>query len=170
MSIETVLLLSTTTAMQGWFEARAAAEVRGTDAFGNDEGLYQKSDTRSAVFALAGRVASCLPYLASPVILDVIGKSISNPLYVGIGMVAVNVIPTAMQIIYADDEEVAMSFKAMSSILSIAMKVLNVAMICILVSGATTISPVSVGAIVISCAMSLASLAYTTHLGMKQPA
>lgn len=169
MTMETVMLLSATTALQGWFAARGRADAKGTDAFGDDEGLYHKSEQNGEVVAMAGRVLSTLPYFAVPRLVEIFAKAVSNPLFLSGGLLALNIIPTVLYLAYQDKTDLAAIFKTASAIMSLATQVLNLFMIGIVI--ANSAAPIGAAALASGTlfgALSLASIVHTTYMITKE--
>lgn len=165
MSIETALLLTSTTALQGWFEARGVSLWRGgEDALQISEGIFHRSPTVGELTSMAGRVLSTMPYLASERIMHVFAHSISNPVWVGAGLLALNVIPSIIFAMSEDKDSATAQISAVAShVMGTAMKILNLVVICSVLSAhsAPLTLPV-ITAVVLFGTLSSVSLVYTT--------
>jgi hypothetical protein len=170
MSMETVMLLSASSAMQGWFMAQGRADEKGSDALGNDEGWYHQNETTSQIINLAGRIFATLPYFAAPRLVEILAQAASSPLYLSGGLLVLNVIPTVFYLANKEENpDLAALCKTVSSVMSVAMQVLNLFMIGVVIS--TSTAPVGAGALMAGTlygALSLASIAKTTYLIIKE--
>ena len=169
MSIETTMLLTTTTALQGWFEARGQAVARGgQDTLGISDASFHESPEGGEVTSLVGRLLSTMPYLAAPTLISIFSTMLANPYWIPGAILVANVVPSAIFLLCEDkDSSEATLAKNASQIMGLAMKVLNVVMIGMVIgSSATSMGAVALGATTLMGAISVASLIYTTMQSM----
>ena len=165
MTIETTLLLTTSTALQGWFEARGASLKRGgQDSLMINEGSFYESPEAGELHTLAGRLISTMPYLASPTTIQMLSTMIANPYWISGGLLLANIIPSIVYALTEDKDSPAAEVAAtVSSVMGIAMKALNLVMISLILgSSATPMGATAFLATTCVAAFSAASIVYTT--------
>lgn len=166
MSIDTVMLLMSNSALQGFMEAWGNARAKGGEEFlAVNENQYNAHHGTGVVLSFAGRMISVAPYLGSPAIMQLFTQSIVNPHYVGIGLALLNCIPLAVLVENSENSELSLRIGKM---LGVAMQIMNLLVIGALIATAAT--PMSLSSIVAAtlCATpSAISIAFTTF-GSRQ--
>lgn len=158
MYTDAIMSLSYATALQGWFEGWGNVSAAGVCDL--NEGSYncEVDNCKATLLALGGRMFSVWPYISSPTILNIYSKTFSNPVYFGVGLALVNVVPLAFY--NSDDNKLS---EQVGRIMGYAMMILNLMTIRTLINMTPTpLGNAEFAALTLCAAGCAVSVAFTT--------